>query len=592
MTAIYHSLQSGDFYQDWSDTSLITADDDWSGVASIQGFRGDGLTSSTGTDPQTILADGSTTPLDVNANEVNPDTFTTGGIAEFDALTDSTVALQGSGTADAPHLVLYMDTTGVSGVNVSFDLRDLDGSGDDATQAIAVQYRIGGTGDFVNLPAAFVPDATQGGTSGLVTHVSATLPVSAENQSQVEIRIITANASGSDEWVGIDNIAVTTGTVEETPAKLLLSEIVVTPTGGEFIEIYNPGDSAVDLSDFYLTDATYGPDGTYYYNLPTGTNAGGGAFGDFFARFTDGASIAAGEYLTVALAGSEAFFLEYGIEADFELWEDGDGSDSVYDMREAFTGSISDQGGLTNSGEFVALIEWDGESDLVTDHDYAIWGDTAEAVDKTGVSIDGPDADTDASTYADDTAIADQDIISATTHASGNSYQRVDMTEGAQVTTGGNGATGGDETSEDLSNTWTEAAVTPGTGYEAPEDPSADAPELLLSEVVVTPTGGEFIEISTAEGLFEGMKRIYRRESEGRHPLMVCGDAGSRESIARRVADQTRRYRVASGTATRKRGVVVVVHADRRRDRQRVGDRHVVDEPTIVVRSRVVGSED
>ncbi len=44
--------------------------------------------------------------------------------------------------------------------------------------------------------------------------------------------------------------------------------------------------------------------------------------------------------------------------------------------------------------------------------------------------------------------------------------------------------------------------------------------------------GGEFIEIATADGMFEGMKQIYRRESEGRHPLMVCGDAESRQSIA------------------------------------------------------------
>ena len=59
MTAIYHSLLTEDFYQDWSDPDLITIDDDWSNVDSIMGYRGDGLTSSTGTDPQTILADGS-----------------------------------------------------------------------------------------------------------------------------------------------------------------------------------------------------------------------------------------------------------------------------------------------------------------------------------------------------------------------------------------------------------------------------------------------------------------------------------------------------------------------------------------------------
>ncbi|HWP42338.1 MAG TPA: hypothetical protein VNO14_03815, partial [Blastocatellia bacterium] len=32
-----------DFSQDWSNTALITANDDWSGVAGITGYRGDGL---------------------------------------------------------------------------------------------------------------------------------------------------------------------------------------------------------------------------------------------------------------------------------------------------------------------------------------------------------------------------------------------------------------------------------------------------------------------------------------------------------------------------------------------------------------------
>ena len=43
--ATYHILANGNFSQDWSDTSLITTNDDWSGVPSIVGFRGDGLVS-------------------------------------------------------------------------------------------------------------------------------------------------------------------------------------------------------------------------------------------------------------------------------------------------------------------------------------------------------------------------------------------------------------------------------------------------------------------------------------------------------------------------------------------------------------------
>jgi len=71
------------FSQNWTNTGLITVSDDWSGVPGIVGFRGDDLTVVTGTDPRTLLADGSATPVDVNANQTTPDPFKTGGASEF-----------------------------------------------------------------------------------------------------------------------------------------------------------------------------------------------------------------------------------------------------------------------------------------------------------------------------------------------------------------------------------------------------------------------------------------------------------------------------------------------------------------------------
>ncbi len=243
---------------------------------------------------------------------------------------------------------------------------------------------------------------------------------------------------------------------------VLLSEIVVTPTGGEFVEIHNPTADAIDLSDVYLTDATFAGGGVYYYNIVTGANAGGGGFGDFHARFPDGATIAAGEFQTVALAGSDDFAAAYGVDPTYELFEDGAGSDAIADMREAFAGSINNQGGLSNSGEVVILYAWDGASDLVGDIDYALWGDRAEAVDKSGVGIDGPDADADLSFYPTETPIAAQDVIAPGSHAFGFSFQRVDFTEGNEAQSGGAGVAGDDETSEDLSVTWGQFAPSPG----------------------------------------------------------------------------------------------------------------------------------
>jgi uncharacterized protein len=210
--------------QGWSDTRLIVSDDDWSGVAAIVGHRGDDLTTATAADPQTIVADGATTPVDVIANAANPNGLSTGGVAEFE-LADPAVALQPSGTADAPQLVLTFETTGFATITVSYKLRDLDGSGDDAVQPVALQYRIGTSGDYANLPTAFVADATSGPLlAELETTVNAELPAAAGGQPLVQVRILTANANGSDEWVGVDDIAVRgTTAMDTTPPALVFS---------------------------------------------------------------------------------------------------------------------------------------------------------------------------------------------------------------------------------------------------------------------------------------------------------------------------------------------------------------------------------
>ena len=290
--------------------------------------------------------------------------------------------------------------------------------------------------------------------------------------------------------------------------ELLLTELVVTPTEGESVEIHNPTGATIDLSDVYLTDATFAGGDTYYYNIVTGSNAGGGGFYDFHARFPDGATIAADEYQTIALNGSDNFLSEYGVDPTYELYEDADSADGIPDMREALSGSIDDQGGLSNGAEVVILYYWDGESDLVTDLDYALWGDKDEAVDKTGVSIDGPDADATDSSYLLDTPVASQDIIAGGAHASGNSWQRDDLTEGAETETGGNGVSGDDETSEDLSNTWCDSPATPGEESACEEEVETGGcgdPATLISAVQgdgsATPLEGQQVVI---EGIVVG----------------------------------------------------------------------------------------
>jgi predicted extracellular nuclease len=203
--------------QNWNNAALITVNDTWSGVPGFEGFRGDGITSATGVDPQTLLVDGAPDVVNVIANQLNPNTLTTGGVAEF-GITDPVVALNGSGTADAPYLRLSISTTGITGVRVRYTLRDLDGSADNAVQPIALHYRVGTTGLWTNVPAAFVADATTGPSlATLTTPVDVTLPAAVDNQPIVQLRVMTANAVGNDEWVGIDDIVVEAATAPTAP---------------------------------------------------------------------------------------------------------------------------------------------------------------------------------------------------------------------------------------------------------------------------------------------------------------------------------------------------------------------------------------
>ncbi|WP_170127946.1 ExeM/NucH family extracellular endonuclease [Euzebya rosea] len=383
-----------------------------------------------------------------------------------------------------------LDVTGMTGLEFcGLFAEDDDGTNQDwdPDSSVLVQAQLDGggydtvlafesTGDTNTEPALDTDfDGVGDGTAltATLTQFAAGIPGTG---STLDLRIMISNLDAGDEDIAFDNVVVTDGASPVVP-ELLLTEVVVTPTAAEFIEIHNPGGASVDLSDVYLTDATFAGGGTYYYNVVTGTNAGGGSFSDFHARFPDGASIGAGEYQTVALAGSDDFFAAFASNPTYELFEDGASADSVPDMREAFAGSINNQGGLTNGGEVAVLYHWDGDSDLVTDLDYVLWGDTAEAVDKTGVAIDGPDADTDATTYLDDTAIANQVIVD-TGHSDGSSFQRVDLDEGTETMSGGNGALGHDETSEDLDQTWAIATSTPGAA--APTGGGGGTPAIVL----------------------------------------------------------------------------------------------------------------
>lgn len=224
---------------------------------------------------------------------------------------------------------------------------------------------------------------------------------------------------------------------------LLISEVALSPAGGEFIEIINPTASAVSLTDYYLSDS-----GTYF-RLPETTTV---PQSDFIIKFNAGASIPAGGIVTVALDTAAAFQTVYGVAPTFAL---GSGT-----MTAVVTNSTPT---LTNDGELVVLFRWSGQSDLVADVDLILAGRPSALngiTDKSGISLDGPDADTTATAYGTDTrTIAIQGGIPT----QGTSTKRIALEAGFEAT-GENGLAGDDETSENTAMTWdtTFTAPTPG----------------------------------------------------------------------------------------------------------------------------------
>lgn len=282
------TAQSLPFTQNWSNTALITANDDWSGVPGITGYLGDiDAGTTTGIDPQTLLNDyASLSAIDVIANQSNPNTNTSGGVGEFDGITDAVVAFQGSGAADAPHLLIFLNTTGRQNIRVRYNARDIDGSADNSVQPVALHYRVGNAGNYTNVPTAFIADASTGPSLATqVTPVDVTLPPAANNQALVILRVMTSNAGGSDEWIGIDDIQVTGDPLSGLPT-ISINDVSVA-------EGNTPGQTS--QATFTVSLSAPAPAGGSSFNIATSDGSATLANNDYQALSLSGESIAAGQ---------------------------------------------------------------------------------------------------------------------------------------------------------------------------------------------------------------------------------------------------------------------------------------------------------
>ena len=223
---------------------------------------------------------------------------------------------------------------------------------------------------------------------------------------------------------------------------IIFSEIVLTPSDGEYVEITNPTEVDVDLSDYYLTDATDNASGKFYYKLPSGTDYWSGSGSDFICRFPAGYSLAAGTSIKVSLRDNESYESTFGEAPDLSL--DNEMLNAV--EGESTKGSTTAPK-LYNVNETLVLFYWDGSSSIVKDVDYLLWGDNAFAIDKSDISGYQPDTPANSQSFMSIHTTNEKLIRAATS------------SEGIETVAGGNGITGHNETSEPLSDTWITASL-------------------------------------------------------------------------------------------------------------------------------------
>lgn len=259
--------------------------------------------------------------------------------------------------------------------------------------------------------------------------------------------------------------------------KLLLSEVVVSPSAHEYIEIYNPGSAPIDLGNFYLADVGGTSTATTdarYFDVTAATKPTTMSANDIIARFPDGAFIRAGEYQTVSFGGAACFrngsdgavgnpcggtASGFAVNPTYELPQGTATTKMLAEvpkMRFAWAtsapsgnlGTGSSFASLTDGGEPVVLFYWDGASATVRDVDYVYYGTPATTGDNVYVNKTG------VAGYVNDAPQSTGAPVSGTGTVRRDYGEGTSLTPPAPQVSPGNGITNQDETSESVAQTW------------------------------------------------------------------------------------------------------------------------------------------
>ncbi len=204
------------FTEAWgTDLDRFETDNDWSNVPGIEGYGGTDLPLGPDVDPRDVLTPSTAGGPVILANQIafSNSVASSAAVFEFEpatgGVTELEVALHANSTYHAPFLILYLDATGLEDIQVAYDVTDIDPNNADADQEVALQYRVGESGQFTYVENSFIEDATDlPENSKRVTPISVTLPPAANGAAQLQLRILTTNSTGADEFIAIDNISV------------------------------------------------------------------------------------------------------------------------------------------------------------------------------------------------------------------------------------------------------------------------------------------------------------------------------------------------------------------------------------------------
>lgn len=213
----------------------------------------------------------------------------TGALGGWYYLGNDGIGILASGSVSAGALVVAINTTGLNHINISWLCKTIYNQ-PSRNNSIALQYRIGTTGNFTNLGTTSTYTSNGKANGDVSPLFSEILPATAENQPVVQVRWIyweSSSLSGSRDNISVDDIsitstvntcgqpAVTAGSITDTSAVFSWNSV---DSAGAYEYVINT-DPANPASGSSIAGTSYNATGlmpgtTYYFHLRS--NCGNG----------------------------------------------------------------------------------------------------------------------------------------------------------------------------------------------------------------------------------------------------------------------------------------------------------------------------